>query len=255
MDVSVKQKKSKKRKHAPSDTLNTPLVDANASVSEHKQPKKRKRDAQPEDIAASSDVVAHPMSIVEKANAEKKKRKKKKADSNLVGSAPVAQVVDSAEAAPPNEERKEKKKRERGQSDGVKAAAVIPTSVCLYRRLVPHKLAILCPQIVPGIPQDVSSYLASNSISIESPGTPVAPVLSFDQLGISPKLRQALKNFAQPTPIQACAWPALLAGHDVVGIAETGRCVCSCSGCVTLPQSARQWEDIGVLFARTGAHH
>lgn len=75
-------------------------------------------------------------------------------------------------------------------------------------------------------PEEVSSYLASNSISIESPGAPVVPVLSFDQLAISSKLRQALEGFKQPTPIQACAWPALLAGHDVVGIAETGRCAC-----------------------------
>lgn len=47
---------------------------------------------------------------------------------------------------------------------------------------------------------------------------------SFDTLGISPKLLDALKAFgvSTPTPIQAQAIPEAVNGKDVIGIAQTG---------------------------------
>ncbi|TCP61665.1 ATP-dependent RNA helicase RhlE [Rhodovulum bhavnagarense] len=46
----------------------------------------------------------------------------------------------------------------------------------------------------------------------------------FQTLGLSPNLCAALSraNFTQPTPIQAQAIPLALAGHDVLGLAQTG---------------------------------
>ena len=38
-------------------------------------------------------------------------------------------------------------------------------------------------------------------------------------------LNQLRARFERPSPIQAQAWPILLRRHDLVGIAETGRCV------------------------------
>ncbi|HJW39770.1 MAG TPA: DEAD/DEAH box helicase [Rhizomicrobium sp.] len=47
---------------------------------------------------------------------------------------------------------------------------------------------------------------------------------SFDSLGLSEPLLRALsaENYTQPTPIQIRAIPALLAGRDLLGIAQTG---------------------------------
>lgn len=74
------------------------------------------------------------------------------------------------------------------------------------------------------------AYLTENGISIEVPEEsnekPPLPMLSFAEL--NPKLDARLKEqvdkqgYKQPTPIQACCWPALLQGSDVVGVAETG---------------------------------
>ncbi len=52
--------------------------------------------------------------------------------------------------------------------------------------------------------------------------TPIA--LAFDQLGLNPKLLQALpqEGYTDPTPIQAQAIPHLLAGRDLLGLAQTG---------------------------------
>jgi ATP-dependent RNA helicase DeaD len=49
-------------------------------------------------------------------------------------------------------------------------------------------------------------------------------VTTFHELGLSPELQQALDElgYEEPTPIQDQAIPELLAGHDVIGQAQTG---------------------------------
>jgi superfamily II DNA/RNA helicase len=48
--------------------------------------------------------------------------------------------------------------------------------------------------------------------------------MTFDELGLSPKLLTAISDagYTEPTPIQAGAIPAALTGRDVLGIAQTG---------------------------------
>jgi ATP-dependent RNA helicase RhlE len=48
--------------------------------------------------------------------------------------------------------------------------------------------------------------------------------MSFDSLGLAPALVRALaeRNYTAPTPIQAEAIPLVLAGHDLLGGAQTG---------------------------------
>lgn len=48
------------------------------------------------------------------------------------------------------------------------------------------------------------------------------PVVSADAHGVPTEFAQALKALGEPTPVQAQAWPALLAGLDVLCLAETG---------------------------------
>src|SRR5436853_6551174 len=48
--------------------------------------------------------------------------------------------------------------------------------------------------------------------------------MSFRALNLSPKILQAVDDagYTEPTPIQVAAIPHILAGHDVIGIAQTG---------------------------------
>src|SRR5947207_9493752 len=48
--------------------------------------------------------------------------------------------------------------------------------------------------------------------------------MSFRALNLSPKILQAIEDagYTEPTPIQVAAIPHILAGHDVIGIAQTG---------------------------------
>src|SRR4051812_6817986 len=53
--------------------------------------------------------------------------------------------------------------------------------------------------------------------------TPTA-TLAFSELGLSPEILRAVaeKGYTNPTPIQAKAIPAVLAGKDIMGGAQTG---------------------------------
>jgi len=48
--------------------------------------------------------------------------------------------------------------------------------------------------------------------------------MPFSQLGLDAKILQAVHDagYTEPTPIQTAAIPAIIAGHDLIGIAQTG---------------------------------
>ena len=48
--------------------------------------------------------------------------------------------------------------------------------------------------------------------------------MSFQVLGLNPKILQAVTEagYTEPTPIQSAAIPPIIAGHDLIGIAQTG---------------------------------
>ena len=48
--------------------------------------------------------------------------------------------------------------------------------------------------------------------------------MSFQVLGLAPKILQAVQEagYTEPTPIQTAAIPPIIAGHDLIGIAQTG---------------------------------
>jgi len=48
------------------------------------------------------------------------------------------------------------------------------------------------------------------------------PILEFKQAGLPDNILEVVKNFSNPTPIQAATWPITLSGRDIIGIAETG---------------------------------
>ena len=59
-----------------------------------------------------------------------------------------------------------------------------------------------------------------DAASGDAPGGDV----SFDDLDIAPKVRQAIVDvgYETPSPIQAATIPPLMSGRDVVGLAQTG---------------------------------
>ncbi|KWU45953.1 DEAD-domain-containing protein, partial [Rhodotorula sp. JG-1b] len=73
-------------------------------------------------------------------------------------------------------------------------------------------------------PAEVEAFLQENNISYDPASTSkeLPPVLSFAALPLDDGVRKGLSGFAKPTPIQSASFPLMLAGRDVIGIAETG---------------------------------
>ncbi|KZW02094.1 DEAD-domain-containing protein [Exidia glandulosa HHB12029] len=159
----------------------------------------------PEPSAANGELDEAALKAERK---RKKKEKRAKAAQNSDDVAadedermPDAAAVDevAADDAADKARRKEEKKRKKAEAKA-KAAAATPTSSASSK--------------------DVAGYLEEHHIALSD--AVFTPILAFDQLSLSAELRTCLSTFKEPTPIQACTWPPLLAGRDVVGIAETG---------------------------------
>jgi ATP-dependent RNA helicase DBP3 len=118
-------------------------------------------------------------------------------------------------------ERKEKKRRKIDPSSTSTESSCTPPKAAS-----PHsKSSISFSASATTTPEEAESFLKKHSITIHTPkGTPnVTPVIRFSQLNVPSEIQSAFAGFKEPTPIQACTWPAALEGRDVVGIAETGR--------------------------------
>lgn len=77
------------------------------------------------------------------------------------------------------------------------------------------------------LPQsEIDSFLATHTVTVEDPkpsARKLRPIMKFDYLPVTDEAQRApFKSFTAPTPIQAVTWPALLAGRDMIGVAETG---------------------------------
>ena len=76
------------------------------------------------------------------------------------------------------------------------------------------------------VPQsEIDSFLATNFITIADPFSSenLRPITKFSQLPQTVAFSNvAFAKFKDPTPIQSAAWPFLLSGRDVIGVAETG---------------------------------
>lgn len=65
--------------------------------------------------------------------------------------------------------------------------------------------------------------MKENEVTVSDPsGSNIVPYLDFSQVSFIDQIQKEISKFPKPTPIQAVSWPYLLAGKDVIGIAETG---------------------------------
>jgi superfamily II DNA/RNA helicase len=67
-----------------------------------------------------------------------------------------------------------------------------------------------------GLPRLVGFFVAHNK--------EIGVTVSFKQFNLHPKVQSGVEamGFETPTPIQQQAIPAVMEGHDVMGLAQTG---------------------------------
>ena len=72
---------------------------------------------------------------------------------------------------------------------------------------------------------EIDDFLSTNFITINDPtsSTNLRPITRFSHLPSHTTTSSSpFTDFKMPTPIQSAAWPFLLSGRDVIGVAETG---------------------------------
>ncbi|EMC95919.1 hypothetical protein BAUCODRAFT_508764 [Baudoinia panamericana UAMH 10762] len=74
------------------------------------------------------------------------------------------------------------------------------------------------------LPQsEIDTFIKDKRLAIEdTQGQQLRPIIDFKYLPLDDDQRKPFAGFKAPTPIQAACWPYLLAGRDLVGVAETG---------------------------------
>lgn len=74
------------------------------------------------------------------------------------------------------------------------------------------------------VPQsEIDSFFKENEVTVKDPtNLNLRPLLSFEHISLTSEIQQEISKFPKPTPIQSVSWPYLLAGKDVIGVAETG---------------------------------
>lgn len=214
--------------------------------SSRKKSKKDKTGALNKNEESSDEGAA--LSKAERKAARKAKReakevkKAKKSASSDMKEAAAADDEDAAKAAR-KAARKAEKKRSKGLSavDTPDAASTtsssksysVPTSV------LPSRVESLATSPEPSpsgykehdelaqlSQAEINTFLEKNVMTIEDPKPTVRklrPIINFRYLPVTDEsLRAPFAKFTAPTPIQAATWPFLLAGRDMVGVAETG---------------------------------
>lgn len=178
-----------KRKHEEA-VLQLPADGGGVAV---KQSKKRKSDVKHGDTLSDVDQVSKQEKALKKA--EKKEKKAQKSAKK------AARLVAAHDYTSGSDEEEEPSK------SSVKAENSLYVEDATLANL-PN--------------QEVEEFLQKYFITIEDPlSTRLRPIVAFKHLSHA-KNNPHFKNFTIPTPVQAAAWPSLLAGRDVIGVAETG---------------------------------
>lgn len=172
----------------------------------------------------------------EKKEAKKAEKKRRREQEESASATPVADVGTET-AVNGDGERKSKKAKKNGSHQNGNDT---PASAASTTASTPAPVASTSAATAAPAPSsaEVEAFLKENNISYdpESTSQELPPVLSFAALPLDDGVRKGLSGFAKPTPIQSASFPLMLAGRDVIGIAETGY-VALC--CVSLRQSAR----------------
>jgi ATP-dependent RNA helicase DBP3 len=225
-------------------------VDDKKSKKEKKEKKEKKRKLDEEE-EAQVDARAEEQGADADDDAEKKARKKAKKEAKRLRKLEEAAAAEAAEAEASKDEEKAKKKKDkkdknRGDEEAVEAPVKKSKSSSISSEIESNKkkfAAFEAKEIDEGslyVPHDntaamsaseVASYRENVGVSVipDEDAEQYKPITEFEYLFPSlgnhcPEVKAYLKkkNFKNPSAIQASCWPPLLAGRDVVGIAQTG---------------------------------
>lgn len=134
--------------------------------------------------------------------------------------------------------KQEKKRRRKDRKEALRVEDITPSSTDATANSTPAPQAqaeledendgatYKADSSLNALPQSaIDDFFKSQSVQIDDPNkTNLRPILAFTQLpsDLATQFSSLFSGFDKPSSIQSAAWPFLLAGRDVVGVAETG---------------------------------
>lgn len=212
--VSSKKSRKEKKEKKPKDVVEEPTTESTPTEVEveSKEARRERKRLKKEKKAQEAEDETKDEQLVEKDADEPA------SDANAAADAKAAKKAEKARLKALKKEGKQEK------ADSTKSAeSAAPISVAPQQ----DGSTYTEDSNLSGLPQsEVDAFLTTNFITITDPlstSATLRPLIKFDYLPITdPAQRAPFKDFKAPTPIQAAAWPFLLAGRDVIGVAETG---------------------------------
>ena len=227
----------------------TPVDESKEARREAKRLKKEKK-AKKVELAAdgADDVVGNgdsngvktekrsgdvELSKEERKALKRAKKEQAKADATHEAAESVADATGDAETAA-KAERKALKQAEKAARKAAKGIQVSEASTNGGAEIVATNGTSSAVEVqttgyredtaLAALPQsEIDAFVAEKQLAVEDPRKQLyRPMVSFKYLNVDESQRAPFASFSAPTPIQAACWPYLLAGRDVVGVAETG---------------------------------
>ncbi|KAL8717621.1 MAG: hypothetical protein Q9225_005158 [Loekoesia sp. 1 TL-2023] len=238
--------RTKKRKVEKTNIDHSTVIQSNLSLEEKRELKRLRKLAEYKDgpIQVDGDIKRRLNSLELKKAALKAARKSEKERAHAAESHVVNGIRgDEKNDAITEAERKAQRKAGRKAEKGRRKIQRTEVNGLVYSHIDPLRLnGSVPPKSTSPEPRDrrkrgyeedqgltalsnteIQSFLASNFIVVKDPAsaTPLRPITKFSYL---PRSFQStiFSTFKAPTAIQAAAWPFLLSGRDVIGVAETG---------------------------------
>jgi ATP-dependent RNA helicase DBP3 len=129
----------------------------------------------------------------------------------------------------------DKKRRKKDRKEALRLQDITPSSTEATAESTPvpetadnedEGLAYVPNVSLDLLPQsEIDAFFTSQAVQVnDSSSKPLRPILQFSHLpsSLSQQFSPLFKTFKTPSSIQSSAWPYLLLGRDVIGIAETG---------------------------------
>lgn len=226
-------KKRKIKRDEDSKSVDGALGISKEDRRESKRAKRLKKEqvafnGEEKDITSSNKVeVAEPKEADHKEVEHGKDKEKEKEEEVDKSAAKAARKADKARL---KSAKKEERRNKKSSRNGVELAASnsIPQNATTTQPQGTNSATLSTYEVDPtltNVPQsDIDAFLTTNFITINDPTSSILlrPIINFSQLPESCTKISPFTNFKTPTPIQSAAWPFLLSGRDVVGVAETG---------------------------------
>ncbi|KAL0257767.1 RNA-dependent ATPase [Diplodia seriata] len=199
-----------------------------AKAKEEKKQKKReaKQAAEANGVTSEDvDMVDAPTAsedvTEQESSKEKKKEKKDKKDKKEKKG--KSEKKDKSE----KKEKKDKKATSSAEDTPVESKAVPAINGSAAAAAEAAASGYVEDPALSSLPQsEIDAFMSKHFIAVTDPlstATKLRPIITFNNLPVTDEaLRAPFAGFTAPTPIQAAAWPSLLAGRDVIGVAETG---------------------------------